>query len=97
VVSLLVPPDLGAPVEAVLLDDKGAVVARSSVPDAAAMPRDPAPFEIGPVRDAVLAGDEVGHMEVPREGGDDLVVLDRLDSVGWTYVLVGDADELLSG
>jgi serine/threonine protein kinase len=80
---------LGVPVEAVLLDNLGRVVARSAgeIPEG-----EPVAFSQKDVLEALLRKERTGHLEVDGQ----LVAWSPLEVVGWTYVLMGPADALLT-
>jgi tRNA A-37 threonylcarbamoyl transferase component Bud32 len=87
--ALLVPQGL-PPVRARLVDPLGLVLIDTHDPTAADTKL---PLGYPEVRDAVLAGRGTGLEEL----GDELVVWTTIDQVGWTYVVSGDADALISG
>src|SRR5690606_30996518 len=101
--DLLVAPEFrgASDIEAFLLDPDGRVAVRSS-----ARGRDPEPAGAGggidmPLfhhADVVQAIKErrSGHLQADGPEGPELVVYNRMGSIGWYYVVVGDVDALLA-
>jgi eukaryotic-like serine/threonine-protein kinase len=92
--ALLRPEALAAPVEAWIVDREGLVVVQSSLAEAArtaGADYAPSPFPVGPVLEAVRASPAGGHREVDGT----LYTWADLPTLGWTYLLSGDAAALL--
>ncbi len=83
----------GMPVEAYLVDSDGRVVVRSGLKEQATSGQEyqPEPFAWPGVVQAVSGGRRNGHLEI----NEDLVVWSTLDTMPWTYVLVGEGPALL--
>jgi porphobilinogen deaminase len=95
--NLLEPRGLDVPVEAFLVDEKGQVVVRSSQKDIARTATDyvPEPFPYTDVLEA-MAASSVGHRERDDDGTTTLITWSRLEAMGWTYVIEGEAEALLA-
>jgi serine/threonine-protein kinase len=93
--TFLLPPALGAPVEAWLVDSDGDVVVRSSLGTQARelTAYEPPPFPFADVLGAIRASPAGG--QVTRDGT--LFAWSGLETLGWTYVISGDAEGLLGG
>jgi len=99
--KLLEPEDFPAGSEAFLLDDKGRIVVRSSKKGAevrsvvtARTLRMPS-FPVSEVVQAVSAL-RSGYVEGTGDSGTELVLYNRLHSLGWYYVVKGPEDSLLA-
>lgn len=91
--TFLEPPGLAAPAEGWLVDGAGNVVVRSSLKHDARSVRtyQPPPFPYPDVLAAVRAGGAANHHE--HEGV--LYAWSTLPTLGWTYIVSGDAAALL--
>lgn len=91
--TFLAPSGLPAPVEAWLVDADGRVVVQSSLKDQARHVRDwkAPPFAYADVLAALRASPEAGTLV----SGETLWVWSALPTLGWTYLLSGDATALL--
>lgn len=96
--ALLAPPELSAPVEIYLVDEKGLVVVQSSMRDSArtATTWEPAAFPMPDVLAKMRARPGGGHTLTGEGEAAQFVAWERLRSVPWTYVLVGPEAALLA-
>ncbi|MDP2311229.1 MAG: serine/threonine protein kinase [Pseudomonadota bacterium] len=93
--TLLVPANVPDGVEAWLVNGDGRVVVRSSLRDQARHVRDwkPPPFARPVVLEAVAASPDAGH--IVADGT--LWAWSALPTLGWTYLVSGDAAGILGG
>jgi hypothetical protein len=89
--------------ESFLVDEEGRIVVRSSERGktfdnqtlrnrAIRMPEFPVPDVV-----AAIKNKESGRAEVYEDGRDDLVLYNRMNSLGWYYVVRGEESKLLAG
>ncbi|MFT6143735.1 MAG: serine/threonine-protein kinase [Myxococcota bacterium] len=99
--ELMEIPELQGKAEAFLLDEAGRVVVRSSQRESSAsatttrtlrMPT----FQVDEVVDAITTqGRRSGYLETEVDNEDTLIVWQRMQSLGWFYVVQGDSSKLL--
>ena len=99
--ELMEIPELVGKSEAFLLDEAGRVVVRSSQRDSSASAatsrtlRMPA-FQVDEVVDAITTqGRRSGYLETEVNNKDTLIVWQRMESLGWFYVVQGESSKLL--
>ncbi|MBT3218700.1 MAG: protein kinase [Proteobacteria bacterium] len=90
----LEPPGFGDVTEAFLIDDEGRVVVRSSYLD-----NELQDYQLENFEDTrllkVMRNNDVGHVEFDGPDGKVLAAYNTLDLMGWIYVVVGDANDIL--
>jgi serine/threonine protein kinase len=92
--NLIKPQRLKVPVEAYLVDGDGQIIADTSLQ---VFQDEPKPFPYTDLLARVRAGETIGHIENYEPAGGKLVAWSTLEGMGWTYLVIGDADALIGG